>query len=469
MYFTALSINVGRSRANRSLVMDVFSFVDLLFILEPPRAGDGCCVVHEHVDFDLFSFVQASGVEVFVQSSLSGLFFIDCHDMVTCIVLYDVGGEQRRVGGVYVPPTMRHDQWDAIEPSWNACDYLIGNFNARHDRWNHVLRMGTMSLADCRGGWLSDYCDNRGLMINSPGCFTFRNVSTIDLFVGSSDIRVSYNGKAGLEHVAVIARLEVEEPADITRRKPAWRKIPPTDINGILDQVNSGSDEDIWSRLRSGVDALPRSGRGVGRCSFWNDDLGRIHSDLNRIRRYPKRTALHEYNTVRRVYRAMLLKSRNEFISRTIKSAGDSAIFRLARQLEQRRTLPSMMTTDGTLVHRHENIADLVAAQLGPGDEQPWPSLAIDMEPATELETAIRRSPTNTGPSLDDIGYPFIRYWHRERPDSLRRLIDHGLVHDIPDWHSAEVVLISKADKPRYDIVKSWTMIHLLPTISKVV
>ena len=36
-------------------------------------------------------------------------------------------------------------------------------------------------------------------------------------------------------------------------------------------------------------------------------------------------------------------------------------------------------------------------------------------------------------------------------------------------WHSAEVVLIPKADKPCYDIVKSWRMIYLLPTIAKVV
>ena len=86
------------------------------------------------------------------------------------------------------------------------------------------------------------------------------------------------------------------------------------------------------------------------------------------------------------------------------------------------------MTTDSSLVHRHADIADLVAAQLGSGDETLWLWTAIDMEPATKLETALRRSPTNTGPGLDDIGYPFIRYWLQERPDSLRRLISYGLV-----------------------------------------
>ena len=106
---------------------------------------------------------------------------------------------------------------------------------------------------------------------------------------------------------------------------------------------------------------------------------------------------------------------------------------------------------------------------MRPGDEQPWHPSPVEMDPACKLESAIRRSPTNTGPGLDDIEYPFIRYWWKEKPDCLKRLIDYGLTNDIPDWHSAEVVLIPKVDKPRYDIVKSWRMIHLLPTIAKVV
>ena len=44
----------------------------------------------------------------------------------------------------------------------------------------------------------------------------------------------------------------------------------------------------------------------------------------------------------------------------------------------------------------------------------------------------------------------------------MRRLLDHGLRNGIPDWHQAEVVLIPKAGKPRYDLVKSWRMIHIL-------
>jgi len=91
------------------------------------------------------------------------------------------------------------------------------------------------------------------------------------------------------------------------------------------------------------------------------------------------------------------------------------------------------------------------------------------MDPACKLKSAIKWSPNDTAPGLDDIGYPFIRYWWKEKLDCLKRLVDYGLTNDIPDWHSAEVILIPKADKPRYDIVKSWRMIHLLLTIAKVV
>jgi len=134
MFITTLSINVGRSRVNRALVIDVFSFVDLLFVIDPPRKADRSGVVHEHVDFDLFSFVQASGVEVFVRSSLSGLFLVDKHDLVTCVVMYDVGSVRRRIGGVYVPPTADRHEWAAFEPTWVDCFFSHGRLQCQTQR-----------------------------------------------------------------------------------------------------------------------------------------------------------------------------------------------------------------------------------------------------------------------------------------------------------------------------------------------
>jgi len=121
------------------------------------------------------------------------------------------------------------------------------------------------------------------------------------------------------------------------------------------------------------VDALPRSRRSVGRCLFWNPDLQRIRSDLNHMRRIRRRlpAVSDDYNVIRQVYRAMLLKPRQEFFKEMIEKVGDPAIFSLARPLESRRTLPSMRDSDGHLVCRHADISDLIATQLRPGDEQP--------------------------------------------------------------------------------------------------
>jgi len=63
--------------------------------------------------------------------------------------------------------------------------------------------------------------------------------------------------------------------------------------------------------------------------------------------------------------------------------------------------------------------------------------------------------PANTGPGFDDIGYPMIRMWARKDMTTLRRLVNYGLKHDIEDWHHGKVVLIAKANKPQYDVVKS--------------
>jgi len=155
------------------------------------------------------------------------------------------------------------------------------------------------------------------------------------------------------------------------RRRPAWRNILASDCDNILEHIDSRRDGEMWLRLRSGVNALPRSGRNVSWCPFWNPDIQRIRSNLNRMRQIRRRLppVSDDYNVVRPVYRAMLLRSQQEFIRDTIEKAGHPAIFRLTSQLESRRTLPSMRNPDNMLVSRHSDISDLIAAQLSPGDE----------------------------------------------------------------------------------------------------
>jgi len=171
---------------------------------------------------------------------------------------------------------------------------------------------------------------------------------------------------------------------------------------------------------------------------------------------------------VRCGYRASLLQHQYDSIRTVLTKAKDPAVFRLVQQLETRRTLSSMINAD-RVISLHEEISDIIAEQLSSGQTISWIVDAIKLDPSMELENAIKRSPVNTGPGLDDIGYPLIRLWARSAMESMRELVSYGLKFAILDWNVAEVVFIPTADKVRYDIVKSWRMIHLLPTLAKVV
>ena len=62
-----------------------------------------------------------------------------------------------------------------------------------------------------------------------------------------------------------------------------------------------------------------------------------------------------------------------------------------------------------------------------------------------------------------------IRFWRRKEREGCGKAIRIWASKGCKEWKKAETVLIRKGDKERYDVVKSWRMIHLLPTVSKVV
>ena len=47
MRLSALYIKVGRARRDRAVAMKLFSFVDVLFVGEPPSAADGGHMAHD--------------------------------------------------------------------------------------------------------------------------------------------------------------------------------------------------------------------------------------------------------------------------------------------------------------------------------------------------------------------------------------------------------------------------------------
>jgi len=75
------------------------------FILEPSVKRSGRFVEHERDEFELFSFVKESGVEVFVRTGIVGLMSMVRHDEISAIMEFvDGRGCRREFGGVYLSP-----------------------------------------------------------------------------------------------------------------------------------------------------------------------------------------------------------------------------------------------------------------------------------------------------------------------------------------------------------------------------
>jgi len=147
--------------------------------------------------------------------------------------------------------------------------------------------------------------------------------------------------------------------------------------------------------------------------------------------------------------------------------AGDPAVFECIGRSETQKTLPPMKRADGSLATTHSQISGLIADQLDPGEPSEWSPTVIDIEPVDDLSAILREGPQNTTPGVCDVGYPMLRRWYKRSPEVVLRLINYGLTHDVEDWHTGEVVLIPKANKPDYAVVKAWRMIHLLHVLAK--
>jgi len=155
------------------------------------------------------------------------------------------------------------------------------------------------------------------------------------------------------------------------------------------------------------------------------------------------------------------MRRKTEHCSDMLAKARDLEIFRLLNHLEPDRILPVMGNLEGEIRWDHARIGDLIAEQLFPQPAGPWVNERIDIEPVCELGDIPDKGPRNATPGICHIGYPLIRRWYKEDPATVLRLINHGLQYNCEDRHKAEVVLIAKAHKPRYKMVKPCRMMHL--------
>jgi len=461
MRFSAMSINVGGGRANRQLVMQVFSFVDVLFVVDPPAGDEGSFVEAECGDRILFSFVVGSGVEVWVRAGLAGSFSVVDHNAVGAMVGYVYKGVRKVVGGVYLRPGKMRNEFTGNVGPFSASDTIIGDFNARHTDW---------CVATNTYGWaLRLWAAEEAFAICRPDAPMFDGVSSIDLCLTKTECHTSYWCDAGLPHTGVLVRLSGEYPDDVERIRTAWKKVDMGELAGKLAGLEGVADGDIWGKVVDIVGRLPKQ-----RCSrlstgFWTADLERMRKDVKRLRHLCALdpTYRETFNLARKVYRSTILRARSDRIAAVLKDGKDPAIFQMIKKLDTRRMLPAMRKENGDMEFSHEGVSEMIAAQLSPvGYEESVPT-DIDIEPVEDLNEILGCGPRNTTPGPCDMSYPMLRMWHRTYKDSLLRLLNHGLRHDIEDWHAAEVVLIPKADKPEYCLVKSWRMIHLLPVLAK--
>ena len=237
-------------------------------------------------------------------------------------------------------------------------------------------------------------------------------------------------------------------------------------IEKWLKEIDTEKDGG-WGGLKDIMSKLTISKSSKKKNRWWTEDLERIAKDTRCMRR----SGNEGWKTARKVLRNEMFKRRYEKMKNDLSSMKDPEIFRAIKHLEEKRAVPPMVKEDGKKVYEYDEMSDLIAEQLNlskktPEKETERCEITITDE---EIEYGIKTSISNTATGIDGMSYLMIRFWRRKDGlgygNSIRELTARGCEH----WKKAEMVLIRKGDKERYDVVKSWRMIHLLPTMSKVV
>ena len=272
---------------------------------------------------------------------------------------------------------------------------------------------------------------------------------------------------AGLDHKAQLMRLDCVAPDGLVGDNISWRRVDWELLKEeFADRIvwNGGLR---WEAVREIVGRLKRAKRRSNMFTWWTEELAAMWD----VRQFRNHVRHDDYCLAQKVYRNALSDARNHALQSMYASTGDPDIFRKIDRLDLRRTLPSMLRDDGNYSTRHCDISDMIADQLGPCAVGVG-TVAMTLPDFGDLSdsdivNALASCPKDTSPGFDGITYPFLRCLHRTFPVEFGGLVCSALESDCPDFHVGEVVLIQKAAKSRYDVVKSWRMIALLPPFSK--
>ena len=262
MFINPCIINVGASRGNRALVLDVFSYVDVVFVVDPTVDVYGNAIDGDVGDFVFVSGIPGCDVHVFIRRSLLALVELVRSDKYRLVLGMFSGGVFGLIGGVYLRPKMLAADGEVALAAYKDCHIVVGDMNPRHDRWGYVADVGGHNV---HGTAISRMLADMDFMV--PSVTTHDGVSVIDLSAFRWEPkRYRLSHRAGLPHAAQIIKIEVDTDR-LPLAKPAYTKanwdILPCDLEAI-DPAAPG----IWQQARTIVDSIPRKIHGRDRCRW---------------------------------------------------------------------------------------------------------------------------------------------------------------------------------------------------------
>jgi len=215
------AINVGVSVGNCAVVCQVFSFVDVFFIIDPPVDGLGDYVEGEVGSFTCISGLARCDIQVYIRHGFVGLFdvvWVDASGVVLSVVS---DGVCRRIGGVYLRPELGVSKVVEYLGPYRACDILIGDLNGRHDRWGYVA---DVCGHNSQGRAVSRELEDLHFMV--PSTPTHDGVSVIDLCAFRRPPRkYRTSHRAGLPHAAQIIKIPADTDILPAYKRARWDKI----------------------------------------------------------------------------------------------------------------------------------------------------------------------------------------------------------------------------------------------------
>jgi len=137
---------------------------------------------------------------------------------------------------------------------------------------------------------------------------THKGITSIDLCLARKPVSISYDCRAGLDNQAIVIPIGIDEPCDMVRQRPVWKKVDKERLALDVAALKDIASEELWEGAKTIVERLPWACRWMGRCKYWNEDLERMRLDTMWMKRgiVDRTVSKEDYDLVRHVYRNTL-------------------------------------------------------------------------------------------------------------------------------------------------------------------